>query len=307
VNAPADQLETRSVTCRCQHCKGEIDFDADYFDKVKTRTWECHYCHRKTTLNSVFPARLIKCPFDSKQQRFWLETSEWFRAQPRYNESVKFDTDFNKPQPLYEALIKTVPKKFQCAVRDVGHSVFQAFQIIQNKDLGADTKSFPKGASDEGIYNHWEQRKKGLALFLLKHGSALWNPRVYPGIEQAIKENDIEFFRRDIPETLNDRRKIVCFNPDEPERGILSHWLISFWCPGDFWPAWADPNLPPLCLFTDEAAADFLSGVFHPVETTFHAVRKCRKKLGLKKIKETAESKHIHKVICKDGCFLFLP
>jgi hypothetical protein len=254
----------------------------------------------------VPPSRLVKCPFDPKQKLFWLENSEWFRAHNRYVQSVKFDTDFNEPQPLYKVFKKIVPEKFQRAIWEVGQSVFQAFNIVQNKELGVDTKSFPKGASDNGTYN-WEERKKRLALILLKHGSALWNPQVYPGIEQAIKENDFEFFRRDIPETLNNRRKMICFNPDEPERGILSHWLISFWCPGDYWPAWADQNLPPLCLFTDEAAAEFLSGVFHPVKTTFHAVRKCRKNLGLKKIKETTELKRIHKVISKNGCFLFLP
>jgi hypothetical protein len=224
------------------------------------------------------PSRLVKCPFDSAQKLFWSETSEWFRAHHRFVKAAKYDDDLNEPQPFYEAFKKTVPEKLQRAVRDVGQSVFQAFNVVQNKELGVDTKDFPKRASDDGTYN-WEERKKRLALFLLKHGSALWNPQVYSVMEQAIRENDIEFFRRELPETLT-RRKIVCFDPDEPQRGILAHWLVSFWCPGDYWPAWADPNLPPLCLFTDEAAAEFLSGVFHPVKTTFHAVRKSRKNLG---------------------------
>jgi hypothetical protein len=166
------------------------------------------------------PSRLVKCPFDSEQKLFWLETSEWFRAHHRFNEGAKYDDDLNEPQPLYEAFKKSVPEKYRDAVWQVGQSVFQAFNIVQNKDLGVDTKSFPKGATNKGTYNHWEERKKRLSLFLLKHGSALWNPHVYPGIEQAIKENDIGFFRRDIPATLTpNRRKIVCFNPDEPERG----------------------------------------------------------------------------------------
>jgi hypothetical protein len=247
------------------------------------------------------PSRLVKCPFDSEQKLFWLETSEWFRAHHRFVEGAKYDDDLNEPQPLYEAFKKIVPEKFRCAVRDVGHSVFQAFNIVQNKELGVDTKSFPKGASDEGAYNHWEERKKKIALMALKRGLKLWNPQVYPVMEQAIRENDIEFFRRELPETLK-RRKIVCFDPDEPQRGILAHWLVSFWCPGDYWPAWADPNLPPLCLFTDEAAADFLSGVFHPVTTTFHAVRQCRKRLGLKQF---AKTNRIKKVVVENGCFLF--
>lgn len=247
-------------------------------------------------------AKLVKCPFDPKQKLFWLENLEWFRAHCRFNESIQYDTDLNEKQPLYEAFKKTVPEKYRKAVWQVSQSVFQAFNIVQNKELGVDTKGFPKGASDDGAYN-WEERKKRLALFLLKHGFALWNPQVYPGIEQAIRENDIEFFRRDIPETLNNRRKVICFNPDEPERGILSHWLVSFWCPGDYWPAWADPNLPPLCLFTDEATADFLSATNeHPVKTTLDAVRQCRKRLGLKQF---TKSKRVKKVSYADGCFLF--
>jgi hypothetical protein len=247
------------------------------------------------------PSRLVKCPFDSEQKLFWVETSEWFRAYDRWVKSVKYDTDFTEKQPLREAFKMTVPEKFQRAVRDVEQSVFQAFNIVQNKELGVDTKSFPKGASDKGAYNHWEERKKKIALMALKRGLKLWNPQVYPVMEQAIRENDIEFFRRELPETLK-RRKIVCFDPDEPQRGILAHWLVSFWCPGDYWPAWADPNLPPLCLFTDEAAADFLSGVFDPVKTTFHAVRQCRKRLGLKQF---AKTKRIKKVVVENGCFLF--
>jgi hypothetical protein len=235
-----------------------VQRNADSFGKARVKTKRPNVIMQP---EYIPPARLVKCPFDSKQNLFWLETSEWFRAHHRFVEAAKYDDDLNEPQPLYEAFKKIVPKKFQRAVRDVRQSAYQAFLIVQNKELGVDTKSFPKGASDEGTYNHWEERKKRLALFLLKHGSALWNPQVYPGIEQAIKENDIEFFRRDIPETLNNRRKVVCFDPDEPSGETLEHWLVSFWCPGDYWPSWADGNFPPFCLFTHTALTNFLSCV----------------------------------------------
>jgi len=250
------------------------------------------------------PARLVKCPFDPKQNLFWLETSEWFQAHFKFNKDAKFDDDESVMRKSYRALKKAVPEKFLKDVWRTSQSVFQAFNIVQNKELGVDTKSFPKGASDEGTYNHWEERKKKIALMALKRGSKLWNPQVYPVLEQAIRENDVEFFRSELPETLT-RRKIVCFDPDEPQRGILAHWLVSFWCPGDYWPAWADSNLPPLCIFTDEATADFLSGVFQPVKTTFHAVRKCRKTLGLKQFPESNESKRIHKAVLRNGSFRF--
>ena len=247
----------------------------------------------------------VKCRFDSKQEFFWLEASEWFRAHYRFNQAAKFDDDPYDMQEKLGALKKAVPEEYLLDVRLVAQSVFQAFNIVQCKELGVDTEGFPKGGRDGGTDSR-EERKKRTALYLLKHGSALWSPQVDAGLQQAIKENDIEFFRRDIPETLNNRRKVVCFNPDEPERGILPHWLVSFWCPGDYWPTWADRNLPPLCLFTDEAAADFLSGVFHPVKTTFHAVRQCRKRLlGLKQFRRSTELRRIHKVVSKRGLFPF--
>lgn len=250
------------------------------------------------------PPHVVKCPFAKNQKPFWLETSEWFRAHHRFNKGAKYDDDLNEPQPLYEAFKKSVPEKYRDAVWQVGQSVFQAFQIVQNKDLGADTKSFPKGASDEGIYNHWEQRKKGLALFLLKHGSALWNPHVYPGIEQAIKENDIEFFRRDIPETLNNRRKVVCFDPDEPSGETLEHWLVSFWCPGDYWPSWADSNFPPFCLFTQTALTNFLSCV-RITDVQYDRVNDAIKELGLVSFKGPGRIKSAVKQ--SDGSIILKP
>lgn len=250
------------------------------------------------------PSRLVKCPFAKDQKIFWLETSEWFRAHHRFNEGAKYDDDLNEPQPLYEAFKKTVPEKYRDAVWQVGQSVFQAFNIVQNKDLGVDTKSFPKGATNEGTYNHWEERKKRLSLFLLKHGSALWNPHVYPGIEQAIKENDIEFFRVAIPETLNGRRKVVCFDSEEPAGESLEHWLVSFWCPGNFWPSWADSNFPPFCLFTQTALTSFLSYV-RITDVQYDRVNDAIKKLGLLPFKGPGRIKSVKKQ--SDGSIILQP
>jgi hypothetical protein len=107
---------------------------------------------------------------------------------------------------------------------------------------------------------------------------------------------------RFLKHTLN-RRKVVYYNPDEPQRGILAHWLVSFWCPGNYWPAWADSNLPPLCIFTDEAITEFLSsGADCPGKTTVEAVQQSRKRLGLKRL---INSIRIKKVTLKNGGFLF--
>jgi len=248
------------------------------------------------------PSRLVKCLFDSKQTLFWSETSEWFWAYQKFNESAANpDDDWQANSAM---LNKAIPEKYHKEIWRTHQSVFQAFYKVQSKELGIDTKNYPKGASDKGTYNHSEERQKKFALMAIKNGSKLWNPQVYPVIKQAIRENDVDFFSRDLPETLR-RRKVICFNPDEPERGILSHWMVSFWCPSDYWPAWADSNLPPLCIFTDEAIAEFLSsGEDYPGKTTVEAVQQCRKRHGLKRFTRTVR---IKKVSTEKGSFLFHP
>jgi hypothetical protein len=133
MNTPADEPPPRYVTCRCQHCNGEIDFEAGYFDKVKTRTVECQHCHLKTRLTTVFPARLIKCPFDSEQKLFWLETSEWFRAHHKFVESVKYDTDLKEKQPLYEAFKKPSRKNTGLPFGTSGTAYFKRSTSFKTK------------------------------------------------------------------------------------------------------------------------------------------------------------------------------
>jgi len=245
------------------------------------------------------PPYVVKCPFAKEQKLFWLETSEWFRAYQRFGQEANYGVDWKKS---VEALNNAIPEKSQRAVWDVMQSAFHAFNIIQSKGLRIDTKGFPKGATDGGRCGLLE--KKNIALFLLKHGSALWNPKVYPGIEQAIKENDIEFFRRDIPETLNNRRKVVCFDPDKPSGETLEHWLVSFWCPGDYWPSWADRNFPPFCLFTQTALTNFLSCV-RITDVQYDRVNDAINELGLVSFKGPGRIKSAVKQ--SDGSIILKP
>ena len=46
-NAPN---ETRFVVCRCQHCDGGIEFDANGFEKGETRTADCPHCNLETII-----------------------------------------------------------------------------------------------------------------------------------------------------------------------------------------------------------------------------------------------------------------
>ena len=47
-NPPNDPA--RFVTCRCQHCNGNIEFDASGFQPGQTRSAECPHCHLETLL-----------------------------------------------------------------------------------------------------------------------------------------------------------------------------------------------------------------------------------------------------------------
>jgi hypothetical protein len=225
------------------------------------------------------PAKLVKCPFEQNQKFFWLETAEWFRAHHRFNEAAKFDDDRDEMRENYGTLKKAVPEKFLKDVWRVRQSVFHAFNFVQSKGLGMDTEDFPKGAVGRAR-NGWLEQKKKAALYSLKCGFALWSPQVEPGLLQAIHENDKEFFRREIPETLNGRRKVVCFDPEEPSGETLEHWLVSFWCPGDYWPSWADSNFPPFCLFTQTALTNFLS-IVRITDVKYDRVNAAIKELGL--------------------------
>ena len=154
------------------------------------------------------PSRFLKCPFDSRQKRFWLETSEWFQAHYRFNKAAKFDDDLHDMQENLGALERAVPEKYLHDVVLVVESVFQAFNIVECKGLGVNTKGFLRGGNDERTQN-WRVQKKKLALYFLKHGFPLWSSQVDSGLQQAVKENDVGFFRRDIPETLKKNRRMV--------------------------------------------------------------------------------------------------
>jgi hypothetical protein len=42
--------EPRFVTCPCQHCSGNIEFDASGFQAGETRSAECPHCHLETVI-----------------------------------------------------------------------------------------------------------------------------------------------------------------------------------------------------------------------------------------------------------------
>jgi hypothetical protein len=46
MNEPASKL----ATCRCQHCNGDIGFDASGFTEGETRMAECPHCHLETLI-----------------------------------------------------------------------------------------------------------------------------------------------------------------------------------------------------------------------------------------------------------------
>jgi holliday junction DNA helicase RuvB len=47
----SNQANERFVTCRCHHCNGGIEFNADDFQDGETRPAECPHCHQETIIS----------------------------------------------------------------------------------------------------------------------------------------------------------------------------------------------------------------------------------------------------------------
>src|SRR5882724_2599266 len=59
------------ATCGCQHCDGNIEFDASSFDKGETRTAECPYCHMETPI--FVQALRLSVPVTEKKQTYFAK------------------------------------------------------------------------------------------------------------------------------------------------------------------------------------------------------------------------------------------
>ena len=99
-------------------------------------------------------------------------------------------------------------------------------------------------------------------------------------IHQAVAENDIRFFKR-LGRKLEKKCKRA--GTDLNRCDDLACFLVDFWISS---PA-TDPDFPPLCLFTDQAIADWCDFVLTPESDGGHfdSVRKWRQRLGLKRAK----------------------
>jgi hypothetical protein len=57
--------EPSYVTCRCQHCHGNIEFDANQLEGTESCTVECPHCQLETVLSlstSLTPPPVISPP-----------------------------------------------------------------------------------------------------------------------------------------------------------------------------------------------------------------------------------------------------
>ena len=224
------------------------------------------------------PCFLETCPFAASQDFFWRNISEWLRAHSKWGEQATGD---NTPEELanFRNMQAAIPEQFHGDVRATLQSAEQAYHIVWNKGWGVDTQTMPRGTTNNGD-SQFAQRETAQALQFMKLGFPLWHDRISGAFERAIKENNVEFFRRVVPEILNGRRKAPIPDPDKPE--TLEQWIVALWCQGEVWPQWLDSKLPPLCIFTDQAAADFLTHAkIVPGGVSIDAVRKIRQTLKL--------------------------
>ena len=108
----------------------------------------------------------------------------------------------------------------------------------------------------------------------------LRGPVIGKFISEAAKQNDVRFFIR-LGKALQSRKPApeVDWNRPDP----LACFLVENWCEGRNYRS----RLPALCLFTDQALADFCSAAFgrQPGNPSPEGVRQWRRRLGLKPVR----------------------
>jgi hypothetical protein len=141
----------------------------------------------------------------------------------------------------------------------------------------------PKPSGTIGFGRHRLDAKKFVLLLAAATGNLknTWaNFDVAKIINQAAEEKDIRFFKS-LGRKLSKKGKRVGIDLNRCDD--LACFLMDFWiCSPD-----KHPDFPPLCLFTDEALADWCDFALTPESDGGHfdAVRKCRQRLKLKNAK----------------------
>ena len=74
-------LTPHYVICRCQHCDGNIEFDASQFEKGETRTVKCPHCHSVTVI-SIPPSTISMWTWNGLLPTFGLNSE----TTPRYRQ-----------------------------------------------------------------------------------------------------------------------------------------------------------------------------------------------------------------------------
>jgi hypothetical protein len=252
------------------------------------------------------PKLLQKVQFAQNQKVFWGDLNRWFAA-----------LDAGDSGQVQSA----VSPKLNSELISAQVSRNRAFLKIHSSQLGTDTTDFPTGMGLEPVSVPGDKEQ---ALSFVKQFGRVDDDFTQMVIQRASAANDTKFFSQlyralEAHGCKNDYRGFIGNKPKLPrKKNDKSEWLaemmVSFWCGTQWWPYWADRNLPPFCILTDGAIAELLNNAFAPEAsakpqpheitdlTSEDAVQKCRKRYGLLAVKA---HKQIISVINTNGKLYF--
>jgi len=233
---------------------------------------------------------LVNCPFAPNQEFFWADLNKWFAEMDEMpgSPTLAQGTKTKIPAELYVQMIGAMLSRYR------------ALDVI-NLRANTDDKSLLNKQDLRPWLEYkesWEHEKTN-ALRQLSWIGNLRSEWMVELVQKAARLDDKSFFVKELPAALKKKGIYTGIRIGQPKK--LSELLMGLWCGTTFRPARADVNLPPLCIFTDEALHDFLIFLNCQEGDGFSRTRKLRSRLGLRAIRKF----RIRKVKWIKGKFLF--
>lgn len=209
-------------------------------------------------------------PLDKRKPVFWRDLNRWFALMDEY-----------KFQQVQDAVSPELNSDMICAQKSRNN----AFKIVDDTRMDLNTKGHARGMEKvKWIHADSTVRKKH-ALRWVKATGKVSGEFISEVIHQAALENDTKFFRASLPNALEADRAYPGCVIGAPKCD-LAELMTTLWCGTAYRPNWAEPDLPPLCIFSDYAIADLLQLFFPVKEFSGLAVEAMRRRLKLIKIQK---------------------
>jgi hypothetical protein len=212
-------------------------------------------------------------PLDKRQPLLWRDLNRWFAL-----------IDENK----FKEVEKIVPPALNSDMICAQVSRNNAFKIVDDTRIDLNTKGHARGMEKEKWIHADSTVRKKHALRWIKATGKVSGEFVSEVIHQAALENDTKFFRASLFHALKKADRVYRGCVIGAPRCDLAELMTTLWCGKWFRPNWAEPDLPPLCIFSDKAIADLLYLLFPDRNIIFDgkAVEAMRRRLKLIKIQK---------------------